>query len=404
MNGIGFEESKVYTLVTDLSELTEGSEVIIAAAGHDVAISTTQNNNNRAQASVTKSESTITDPGDNVQIFTLENGTKDNTVAFNTGKGYIYAASSSSNCMRTQELNNDNGSFAIEINENGIASIVAQGTNTRNTIRYNSATNNGQVFSCYESGKQSDVSLYKLKGSGNADKPLIVVDDTEYTITVADAENGTVEASSTAAKKGTEITLTITPNEGYVLDILSVTDEENNKIAVEDNAFVMPASNVTVSASFKVIPQGYTITWNATNNSQSVSSYVNSWQVTSDGLTLTMENWNNNSNKWDYVKAGSKNDAYVSTITSASIQEVIQSVTITIDAVTVSSINSLYLEVSSSSDFSEASSYPITIATGDQSVNISSPAAKLYYRIVVDCKKGSSNGLITISKLVFATN
>lgn len=255
MNGIGFEESKVYTLVTDLSELTEGSEVIIAAAGHDVAISTTQNNNNRAQASVTKSESTITDPGDNVQIFTLENGTKDNTVAFNTGKGYIYAASSSSNYMRTQELNNDNGSFAIEINENGIASIVAQGTNTRNTIRYNSATNNGQVFSCYESGKQSDVSLYKLKGSGNADKPLIVVDDTEYTITVADAENGTVEASATAAKKGTEITLTITPSEGYTLKNLTVLNADLEVVfSTEDadvNVFIMPASNVTVYAEFE---------------------------------------------------------------------------------------------------------------------------------------------------------
>lgn len=250
MAGIGFEESKVYSLVTDISELTEGSEVIIAAAGYDVAISTTQNNNNRAQASVTKSESTITDPGDDVQIFTLETGTKDNTVAFNTGAGYIYAASSSSNYLRTQESNNDNGSFAIEINEDGVASIIAQGTNTRNTIRYNSATTNGQVFSCYESGKQSDVSIYKLDGSGNADKPLIVVDDNEYTITVADVENGTVQASATAAKKGTEITLTISPAEGYALDVLSVKDSENNDVEVKDNKFTMPASNVTVSATF----------------------------------------------------------------------------------------------------------------------------------------------------------
>lgn len=248
MDGIGFEESKVYTLVTDLGELTEGSEVIIAATDFDVAISTTQNNNNRAQASVTKSESTITDPGDDVQVFTLKKGSKDNTIAFYTGEAYIYAASSGSNWLRTQSDLDANASFTVELSD-GEAALVAQGANTRNNIRYNSTSS---VFSCYASG-QGAVSIYKLDGSGT-DTPLIVVDDNEYTITVVEAENGTVEASATAAKKGTEINLTITPAEGYALDVLSVKDSENNDIEVTDNKFTMPASNVSVSATFKEAP------------------------------------------------------------------------------------------------------------------------------------------------------
>lgn len=262
MTGIGFEESKVYSLVTDLSSLTADSEVIIVAADANVAMSTAQNTNNRGQASVTKSDKTITDPGEDVQVFTLKKGSKDNTIAFYTGEAYIYAASSDNNWLRTQSDLDANASFTVELS-NGEAALVAQGANTRNNIRYNSTSS---VFSCYASG-QGAVSIYKLDGSGT-DTPLIVVDDNEYTITVVEAENGTVEASATAAKKGTEITLTVTPDEGYALDALTVKDAENNDITVNDNIFTMPASNVTVTASFKVAgntPDSETIVFSELN-------------------------------------------------------------------------------------------------------------------------------------------
>ncbi|MBQ5978701.1 MAG: hypothetical protein IJL58_01600 [Bacteroidales bacterium] len=249
MKGIDFEESKVYSLVTDLSSLTADSEVIIVAADANVAMSTAQNTNNRGQASVTKSGNTITDPGDDVQVFTLKKGSVDNTLAFYTGNGYIYAASSSNNYLKTQSTLDANASFTVEIS-NGEAALVAQGANTRNILRYNASSG---LFSCYASG-QGAVSIYKLDGSGT-DTPLIVADDTEYTITVADAENGTVEASATAAKKGTEITLTITPAEGYALKNVSVLNTDNEVVfsteATGENVFIMPASNVTVYAEFE---------------------------------------------------------------------------------------------------------------------------------------------------------
>ena len=43
-----------------------------------------------------------------------------------------------------------------------------------------------------------------------------------------------------------------------------------------------------------------------------------------------------------------------------------------------------------------------TKATGDQSVTIASPAANKYYKLEVDCAAGTSNGLLTLSKLVFS--
>ncbi len=77
-----------------------------------------------------------------------------------------------------------------------------------------------------------------------------------YSITIDDAiENGDVTASKTSEiEEGESITLTITPNEGYELETLTV-NETNVTSAVSEGkyTFDMPASNVTVTATFKAV-------------------------------------------------------------------------------------------------------------------------------------------------------
>jgi hypothetical protein len=229
-----------------------------------------------------------------------------------------------------------------------------------------------------------------------------------YNITLTSPTNGSLTSNYAKAEEGTEITLTVSPDEGYKLGTLTVNgDNVTSSVTNGHYVFSMPGEDVSVEASFVLIPQGektYTITWNATNNSEAIGGYSNDWVVTADGLTCSMQNWNNNNNGWNYVKAGSKNAASVATIISPAIPEAIKTVTITIDALTASSINSIKLYVSSSADFSNASSYDITKSKGDQSVSIVTPTTNCYYKIVADCAKGSSNGLIQVSKLVFTTN
>ena len=169
MAGIEFAESVVYELVTDPSDLTVDSEIIIVAADSDVALSTTQNNNNRGQAGVTKDGDTISDPGSAVQVITIEEGTKDGTVAFNVGEGYLCAASSGSNYLRTENTLSDNSSWTVSITE-GVATIVAQGTYTRNTMQYNQSSS---LFACYGSASQKAVSIYKRQGTGSAPLPKL---------------------------------------------------------------------------------------------------------------------------------------------------------------------------------------------------------------------------------------
>ena len=82
-----------------------------------------------------------------------------------------------------------------------------------------------------------------------------------YTITVNDSENGSVSADKTAAAEGATVTLTATPDAGYELSNVTVTDENGNTVTVtEDNTFVMPAANVTVNATFtKIVVTGVTV-------------------------------------------------------------------------------------------------------------------------------------------------
>ena len=145
------------TLVTDASTLAVGDQIVIVASGYDYALSTTQNSNNRGQASVTKDGDNVS-YGADVQIITLEEGNVDGTFAFNVGTGYLYAASSSGNYLRTNANLDNNGSWKVSVTD-GIASLVAQGSYSRNVMQYNQSSS---LFSCYSSASQKALSIYKI--------------------------------------------------------------------------------------------------------------------------------------------------------------------------------------------------------------------------------------------------
>ncbi len=79
-----------------------------------------------------------------------------------------------------------------------------------------------------------------------------------YTITVTQPQNGTVSASAATANMGDVITLTINPNDGFVIGTISVTYGENQTVEVTDNQFTMPAGNVTVTVTF--VDRKYNVT------------------------------------------------------------------------------------------------------------------------------------------------
>lgn len=164
MDGVSPTANVVYNLVNSRDELTLGSKVIIVAAGYNKAMGS-QRANNRAAVDITKSNNSIINPPADVQVFDLQKGNKNNTAAFHCAEGYIYAASSNSNHLKTAPTLNDNASWDITITGSG-TTVVAQGTYTRKNLRYN--LQGDGLFSAYASA-QKPVVLYKEAGSGSAE-------------------------------------------------------------------------------------------------------------------------------------------------------------------------------------------------------------------------------------------
>ena len=91
---------------------------------------------------------------------------------------------------------------------------------------------------------------------------------TRYTVSVEDTDNGSVKVSPTRASKGSTVTVTVKPDEGYELDKLTVTDKNGDSVKLTDKGdgkytFKMPASKVTVEAVFTAVepePEGLPFT------------------------------------------------------------------------------------------------------------------------------------------------
>ena len=112
-----------------------------------------------------------------------------------------------------------------------------------------------------------------------------------YAISITTLTNGTLTATvdgkpAKYAKKDATITLTATPDEWYLFEEFTVTDAQDNPVAVTGNTFTMPASNVTVSASFK--KQSYTLTINQPEGG-SISAKVGDTEVTSSSQEVEFE-------------------------------------------------------------------------------------------------------------------
>ena len=156
---------KGWWLVTDVNDLAAGDKIIIAATGIDYAISTETNTNNRKSKPITKVGAALENVASNIQQYALEidaNGLYSFKGSLGTDADkYIYAASSSSNYMKVSTTLDDNGKFTIAIASDGAATVIAQGSNTRNHMQYNNKSTSAPAFYCTD-GSFGAVCFYKL--------------------------------------------------------------------------------------------------------------------------------------------------------------------------------------------------------------------------------------------------
>ena len=169
---------------------------------------------------------------------------------------------------------------------------------------------------------------------------------------------------------------------------------------------------INVRAAGSEAPKTYTLTFGKVYSDTPVSGYTTTWEATRDEFTWEMANWNNNNayvgteqnpTDWTFVRAGRRNNKSVATITTkTTMPEAISTVTMTIDKITTNSVNSIKLEVLSA----DGKTVKETITTdkkvaGDCVFTITTPQQGCKYKITVDCASGTSNGLITVSKVEY---
>ena len=153
-----------YVLVTKPTQMKAGNKIIIAAAGdYDFAMGTQNSGNYRDVVDVLKTNDGHLYTMANIPVeFTL-GITDDGKYTFNDGAGYLCASSSSNNNIGTKAALDDNGKWTITIAD-GEATVVAQGSYTRNHMRYNTQTGQSRI-SCYASTNTfPKVSLYIKPG------------------------------------------------------------------------------------------------------------------------------------------------------------------------------------------------------------------------------------------------
>lgn len=255
----------VYTLVTDLSVLAEGDNVIIVSAETDYAIGTDNTGYNRPAVEITKSENTIT-PAANVGIFTVHDaGT--NLYAFkdaSNDNAYLYASSSSTYYnLGTQAENDANGHWDITLDSTtGEATVAAQGTNTNN-ILHCITSGSGSVYfgatpSTYTKGYL--VSLYYKSNGGEkiAIEPQIIASDISNV-----AETGIENATANIIVRGISGTVTATPDGTVVTDasvsgnVLTYTVAANSGDAREGSITISGGgASATIKVSQDAKPTG----------------------------------------------------------------------------------------------------------------------------------------------------
>lgn len=143
------------------------------------------------------------------------------------------------------------------------------------------------------------------------------------------------------------------------------------------------------------------------NNNNHAGAYNKTWTAKIGDFSWKITNFNNNnwSDKWSYIKAGSKKGESVATIVNTTpFDKAIGKIVVDVEKdVEARFVKSICLQVASDVNFSNViETVKLTYYKKTDFVfNVSAPQANLYYRLKFDLKKGSGNGFVQINKVEY---
>ena len=165
----------------------------------------------------------------------------------------------------TSVYENNTINFTVESTLPQDATLMVESSNTKVATAALSSDQKSVTVTGVKEGTATITVSIKLSDVVLASENVTVTVDergssgtTRYMVSVEDADNGTIKVSPTRASKGSTVTINVTPDEGYELDKLVVTDKNGDTVKLTDKGsgtytFKMPASKVTVEATFTQI-------------------------------------------------------------------------------------------------------------------------------------------------------
>lgn len=296
INQAAFVQLTTYSLVTSVDQIVSGKHYLIASSATDgnAYAMGGQTSNNRSGVAVTIENGQIAETEGVYEfvINTHESSSKDveyYTIYDAATPGYLYAASSSKNYLRTETTLDNNGKWTISIaTEGSVASVVAQGSNTNKTMKFNSSN---YIFSCYASGQ---LAIYLYVKDNDTDYEYYGTEITYTETSIPDGETITI---------GTGSVMTVTNNFG---------NDNPAALVIEDGGqLVFDGTDVKATVKKKTVGESKAEHWYTIASPVNNIDLANITNLTNaatfdlyryDEATYTWENYKNTAHT-DFVTA-----------------------------------------------------------------------------------------------------
>ncbi len=139
---------------------------------------------------------------------------------------------------------------SIELTDNGDNTYTVSLPNETKTYTFTASIKESDAYTSAENFCTVSVTRKSSSSGGSSSGST-----TTNTVSASTASNGKVTMDKTTAKKGDTVTITVTPDAGYELGKLTVTDSKGNTLTVTDKGngkytFTMPDGKVTITPTF----------------------------------------------------------------------------------------------------------------------------------------------------------
>ena len=126
-----------------------------------------------------------------------------------------------------------------------------------------SGISKGIVYMHGESNVTGNASYYFIITHEGKHDVIESIQNKKYTITLVNEEKHGTVTMPAKAKSGESVNITVTPDNGYMLDTIEVKDANGNEVELDedDMSFIMPDSNVTIRVTWKLLTSATWLPW-----------------------------------------------------------------------------------------------------------------------------------------------